>query len=75
MIKTENLTCLYYFKEKLPASDSFLHGLIATAPTEFITGLFHPVQWLWIGAVTLVFTVGSNLFFYFGLSHYSSAGG
>lgn len=51
------------------------YGLISTAPTEFITGLFAPAQWIWVSMVTIFFTVFSILFFRFGLSKYSSAGG
>jgi ABC-2 type transport system permease protein len=49
------------------------YGLIATVPTQFITVLLEPSQWLWVTGITLFFFLASRLFFKFGLNRYTSA--
>ncbi|MDC7224128.1 MAG: ABC-2 family transporter protein [Spirochaetales bacterium] len=51
------------------------YGLIASAPTQFITALLEPEQWAVVTGVTLFFFTAARLFFRFGLNRYTSAGG
>lgn len=49
------------------------YGLVATVPTQFITALLAPNQWLAVSAITLIFFGGARLFFRLGLNRYTSA--
>jgi len=51
------------------------YGLIATVPTEFITNLLDLKEWAAVTGIVVFFFAASRLFFKFGLSRYTSAGG
>ena len=51
------------------------YGLIATVPTQFLTAGLNWGQGAAVTAITLFFVTATRLFFRFGLSRYSSAGG
>lgn len=49
------------------------YGLIATVPTQFITELLKPSQWLWVTGITLFFFLLCRRLYKFGLKRYTSA--
>jgi len=49
------------------------YGMVATVPTQFITNLLTPNQWLIVVGVTVFFNILARIMFQFGMSRYSSA--
>jgi ABC-2 type transport system permease protein len=51
----------------------FMVGLIATVPTEHITNMLEPSQWLIVTGITLFFFGLARFMFKFGMGRYTSA--